>query len=362
MMREPYAVILAGGRGERFWPYSTEENPKQLMALIGGRTLLAQTVERLAGIVSPDRIFIITSERIVPRVRELLPDLPAAHIVAEPCGRNTAAAIALAAGIIRTHDPEAVFGVFPSDHLIADAQQFRATLSACFEAAAQHDTLITIGIRATWPSTGYGYIETGSLAFEVGAVRFLKAERFVEKPDAERANQYVAAGRYFWNAGMFVWSLRSLEMAFGRFRPDFARFLRDVAVHATQSLKLQAFLKHEYARVDNISIDYALMEKADNIVMTPGDFGWDDVGTWDSLGTHLPEDEHGNAVVGSAELLDAANNTVISENHLTALIGVRDLVIVQAKGVTLICPKNQAERVKELVGALRRSGRWNHLL
>lgn len=362
MTREPYAVILAGGRGERFWPYSTEENPKQLMTLIGGRTLLAQTIGRLADVVSPDRTFIITSERIAPKVRELLPDLPAAHIVAEPCGRNTAAAIALAAGIIRAHDPEAVFGVFPSDHVITDAQQFRATVSACFEAAAQHEALITIGIRPTWPSTGYGYIETGSFAFEVGSTRFLKAVRFVEKPDAERAREYAAAGNYFWNAGMFVWSLRALEIAFGRFWPDFERFLRDVALHAHQSLKLQAFLRHEYARVDNISIDYALMEKADNIVMTPGDFGWDDVGTWNSVSAHLPKDEHGNAVVGAAELLEAANNTVISENRLTALIGVRDLVVVHTNDVTLICPKDQAEQVKELVKALRRSGRWDHLL
>lgn len=362
MNHERYAVILAGGRGERFWPYSTEDMPKQLLSLVGGRPLLVQTVERLDGLVSRDRIFVITSENIVEKVRELLPDLPAAHIIAEPCGRNTAPAIATAAGVVAARHPQAVFSVLPSDHVIADVPAYRRVLQACYRTAEEHDVLVTIGIKPSAPSTGYGYIETQEQAFATDGLPFLRAKRFVEKPNAELAVQYVRDGRFYWNAGMFVWSVPSLEKAFGRFRPDFARWVRDVAAHARRSAQLQKFLSEQYSRLDSISIDYALMERADNIVTAVGDFGWDDVGTWDSLGAHVEKDASGNALVGEVRSVDAQGNIVVSQNRLTALVGVKDLIVVHAEGATLVCHKDHAERVKQLVDALRREGRWKHLL
>lgn len=357
-----YAVILAGGRGERFWPYSTEATPKQLLGLIGGRSLLTQTMERLSGVVPPDNILVITSAFIAEKIREMLPDVPASHVIAEPCGRNTAAAIATAAGILRTLDSQAVFSVLPSDHVIEDVEQYRRVLNACYSAAEQHDVLITIGIRPTGPSTGYGYIEAGEPAFTVGETTFLRARRFVEKPNLERAREYVAAGHFYWNAGMFVWSVPSLEKAFGRFRPDMAAWLRDVSVAMQSRRQLDRLLAEEYARLESISIDYALMEKADNIVTVAGNFGWDDVGTWDSLAAHLPKDNAGNALLGDAILLDAHGNTVVSHDHLTAVVGVRDLIVVHTEGATLVCHKDHAERVKQIVDKIRRNARWKHLL
>jgi mannose-1-phosphate guanylyltransferase len=362
MSHERYAVILAGGRGERFWPYSTECMPKQLLALIGGRPLLAQTIERLEGIVSRDRIFIITSESIAPKVRDLLPDVPAAHVIAEPCGRNTAAAIATAAGIIWARHKHAVFSVLPSDHVIKNTTAYTRILRACYKIAEEHDELVTIGIKPTAPSTGYGYIEAREDAFCEDGVPFLRAARFVEKPNSEVARHYLQDGHFFWNAGMFVWSVAALERALGRFRPEWAQWMREVAAHARSSAQLQRFLAERYGGLDNISIDYALMERADNIVTAPGDFGWDDVGTWESLGAHLEKDADGNAIVGEARTLDAQNNTIVSEKRLTALVGVRDLIVVDAEGATLVCHKDHAERVKQLVDSLRREAKWKHLL
>ncbi len=362
MSSKRYAVILAGGRGERFWPYSTEERPKQLLALVGGQSLLEQTVRRLEDVVPPDRVFIITSATIAEKVRAALPDVPAAHVVAEPCGRNTAAAVATAGGLVRGFDPQGVFSILPSDHVIGDVPRFRHALNACYAAAEQHDVLITIGIRPTQPSTGYGYIETAEPAFEVGGDVFLRAARFVEKPDAERARRYVEAGNFCWNAGMFVWSVPALEKALGRYRPDMAAWMREVSAAMQKPGHLERVLSHRYAGLENISIDYALMEKADNIVTLAGDFGWDDVGTWDSLGAHLPLDGAGNAVLGNAMALDARGNVVVSENHITALVGVENLIVVHAEGATLVCRKDQAERVKQVVDMIRREGRWKHTL
>lgn len=361
-MAEFYALILAGGKGERFWPYSTASNPKQLLSLIGGKPLVVQTVDRLAGVVSPDRIFVLTSEGIVNAVRSLLPDLPAAHVIAEPIGRNTAAAVAVGAGIVRARDPDGVMAILPSDHVIRDVERFRSVLAACFEAASKREVLVTIGIRPAGPSTGYGYIQAGPVEFVERDYAFLRAIRFVEKPDLERAKQFLNEGGYYWNAGMFVWSVSALERAFGRFRPDFAKLIRDVSVRADSSASLRALLAERYPRSENISVDYALMEKADNIVTVEGDFGWDDVGSWDSLAAHLSRDDNGNAALGDLVAVDAHGNVVVSEGKLTALLGVNDVVVVSTDKVTLVCRREDAERVREIVRLLRENDKWSKLL
>lgn len=360
-LEHAYVVVLAGGRGERFWPLSTRKRPKQLVALVGGRPLIAQTVVRLDGLVPPERVLVITNVETVVPTRQWLPELPPENIIGEPVGRDTAPAVALAAALVRARDPNAVFAILPADHVISDEPRFRATLETVFRAASREDALFVIGIPPTAPSSAFGYIEADTPRFELDGHSFFAVRRFVEKPDVETARRYLAEGRYFWNAGMFVWSLASLQRALERHAPSFAALSRRLADAVGRS-DFDAAVRSAYAGVEKISIDYALMEKADNILMTPADFPWDDVGSWTALRNHFAADARGNVVIGDCAALDAEGNTVVSNGRLTALLGVRDLVVVQAEGVTLICHRDRAEQVKRLVQLLQDEGRHEALL
>ncbi|MCX6996258.1 MAG: mannose-1-phosphate guanylyltransferase, partial [Kiritimatiellaeota bacterium] len=277
--RPAYAVILAGGRGERFGPASTARRPKQLLALVGAQTLLAQAVERLNGLIAPRNIFVITSRELVQAARTAAPALPPRQIVGEPLGRDTAAAIALGAGLIAARDPQAAFCVLTADHIIGDRPRFRRTLRAGLALAGRADVLIAIGMKPESPSTGFGYIEAGAPLGGRDGLLFRRARRFVENPDRATAARYGASGRYFWNSGIFIMSVPTLERALARHRPQLLPLMARVK-KARRAGQLAVALAAEYPRLEKISVDYALMEKADNLVMLRGEFPWDDAGSW----------------------------------------------------------------------------------
>lgn len=348
-----YAVILAGGRGERFWPMSTSRRPKQLLALVGRRALLAEAVHRIRSIIPERRVFVITSAHLVEAVRSLLPELPEANVVGEPCGRDTAAAITLGAALIKARDPQAVFCVLTADHVIGAPTVFRRTLKDACARAVAADVLLTIGLKPTFASTGFGYIEAGARLAGREHTVFYGVRRFVEKPDKGRAARYVKAGRFYWNSGMFVWSLAAWERALGRHHPPLARLLNLLTPLVGRPGFLEC-LKRAYARLEKISVDYAVMEHADNIVMAEGQFSWDDVGSWTALENHFVKDKRGNVVVGNAELMESAGNIVVVGDGLVAMVGVDNLVVVKAGDVTLVCRKDRAQDVKRMVETLRR--------
>ncbi|MFH0953651.1 MAG: sugar phosphate nucleotidyltransferase [Verrucomicrobiota bacterium] len=361
MNKRFYAVILAGGRGERFWPLSTSQLPKQLLSLVGGKPLLTRAFERLKGLIPPSRVYVITNRDLVAATRRAVPAVPRQHIIGEPIGRDTAAAIAVGGALVSARDPDAAFCVLTADHMIGDLDVFRRSLRASLELGLVEDVLVTIGMKPTEPSTAYGYIESSTPMASRRGVGFRRVHRFVEKPDLEKAKRYCAAARYFWNSGMFIWSARSLETALGRHRPALARMMADLRPRAGTPSFAPA-LKRHYAALEKISIDYALMERANNIVMAEAEFAWDDLGSWTALENQLPQDALGNVVLGSCASLASAGNIVVSKGRLTALIGVTDMVVVQAGGVTLVCPKARAQDVKTMVERLRASGRHGGVL
>lgn len=356
MNANAYAVILAGGRGERFWPMSTHRRPKQLLALVGKRALLADAVFRMRPIIPEKRILVITSADLQDAVCRLLPGLPKENVIGEPCGRDTAAAITLAAALIKARNPQAVFCVLTADHVISDAVVFRRTLQEALARAAAADVLVTVGLKPLFPSTGFGYIEAGAPAGRLaGAAHttFYRVKRFVEKPNADIAARYVKTGRFYWNSGMFVWSLSTWERALRRHCPPLA-CLMDTLTPLAGRPGFNAQLKRAYAGLKKISVDYAVMEHADNIIMAEGVFPWDDVGSWSALEQHFPKDGQGNVVVGNAELLESSGNIVVADKGLVALVGVDNMVVVKAGDVTLVCRKDRSQDVKRVVENLRR--------
>lgn len=361
MMDKAYAVIMAGGKGERFWPLSTSGSPKQFLRLFGGKPMLSLAVEYLEGLIPPERIFIITRADLEAATRAAAPELPAQNVVGEPFGRDTAAACALACAFVKSRDPEGVMVIMTADHIIGDVGVFQNTLRDGLQRASRDEVLITIGINPAFPSTGFGYIETAEALPGEGGTEFLRAKRFVEKPDSETARQYVEAGNYFWNSGMFMWSAGTFQKALADHQPQLDKVVRNI-LPVIGTPDFDDRLRAEYESIEKISVDYAIMEKADNIVMARGAFAWDDVGSWSALENHFEKDDNGNVIVGSCEAIDSEGSIVISEERVTALIGVKDLVVVQAGGATLICSKDRAQDIKKMVQRLQDSGENEHLL
>lgn len=347
-----YAAILAGGRGERFWPVGRASRPKQFVDLFGGRPLIALAVERLRGLVPPERVLVVTSRDLVPATRAALPSLPPAQILGEPEGRDTAAACALATAWVAAEAGEdATLCILTADHLIADAAAFRRTLRAAADVVAERPVMGLVGIKPTHPATGYGYVELGAPISGAGIPKgFRKVRRFVEKPNLGTAATYVRSGRFVWNSGMFVWRAETFRAALAAFRPALlAAFDRVAPKFGTPALG--AALAREYAKLEKISVDYAVMEKAPNLVAVRGDFGWDDVGTWASAGAHFASDADGNAVHGLARTMAAHGNAIVNadKGHLVAVMGADDLVVVHTRDATLVCPKSSADGLKALV-------------
>jgi mannose-1-phosphate guanylyltransferase len=350
-----YPVILAGGRGTRFWPLSRKRRAKQLLALDGKQTMIQQTVARLLPLAPARRLWIITNDDSRPQVLRQLPRLPKQQIVAEPVGRNTAPAIGLAAFILLRSDPDAVIGMFPSDHVIGDQQTYRSVLEQGIELAMGGERIVVLGIRPTRPETGYGYIEVGS-AFGPAALR---VRRFTEKPDIERAAAFLSAGNYFWNSGMFLWSARTLANAIREHLPKTASVLEKIAA-CFGTPKFAATFRRLYPQCDNISVDYALLEprsakgeQASNILCLPSDFGWNDLGSWTALHEHQvarQNPQHGNLISAVAVFtLDASGNYIHAPGKFVAAVGINDLVVVETDDALLITTRDQAQDVGKVV-------------
>lgn len=342
---------MAGGRGERFWPVSRLARPKQLLPIVGDKAMLTQTVERLSGLVEPENVFVITNAEQRDAVLEVCPALDPAKVIGEPVGRDTAAAVGLAAILVRREDPGATFAMLPADAVIHNAEGLCATLETAFQAAEAQPVLATIGITADFPATGYGYIQQGDKLGDYAGRTAFKVRRFVEKPDAATARGYLDSGDYFWNAGMFIWSVPAIVAELGKSTPVLWTALQAINAGLESGQDLDDLLAEHYPNLEKISVDYAIIEKAGNVVMVESGFDWDDVGEWPAVARHYPADESGNVVRGSAELADAKGNIVYCQdgNHLLALLGVEDLIVVQTSDATLICRKDKAQDLKALV-------------
>jgi len=354
-MAERFVVIMAGGRGERFWPQSRESTPKHLLPIVGDKPMLTQTVDRVTGVVPAENIFVITTQAQLEGCRQACPDLPLANIVAEPVGRDTAAATGLAMLLVKHRNAGATFAMLPADHVIRDTAEYAKLLNVAFEAAESADVLVTLGIKPGAPETGFGYIHRAGPWRKIGGRDVMQVERFVEKPDHETAQRYYKSGEYYWNAGMFVWRVPVVEAAFKAHAPELhAGLLKlDAAVKAAGGWA--AGLAQVYPSLKKISVDYAVMEKSRNVVVVPATFDWDDVGAWPALAKHLAPDEHGNVLRGHAVVEKGSNNIVIStDGHLVGAVGVSNLVVVHTPGATLVCPKERAQDIKALLERIKK--------
>ncbi len=343
-----YAVIMAGGAGKRVWPLSRLRRPKQLLPLVGGKSLLEIAVERLSGLFDNENILIITNQEYAEPVAEVLKQIPRENIVGEPVGRDTANAIALAAEMIAGRDESATMAVFTADHVIRPAEAFAANVQTAMATAEEHkDALITFGIRPTWPHTGLGYIHCGDELSD-GVQNVIG---FKEKPEHHTARRYVESGQYFWNSGMFVWKVSAIRDALREYLPDSMDKLAPVAEAVRDGKDYTALLKSVYPALEKISIDYAVMEKAEKVLMVELRCEWLDLGSWPALENVTDLDEAGNVVMAdNAAVIDSFRNIIVTEDdHLLAVLGMDDCIIVHSPDATLVCNKNDSQRLKELV-------------
>ena len=343
-----YGVILAGGSGKRVWPLSRKARPKQILPLIDGKSLLALAVERLGSVFGRENIWIITNAEYADQIAAALPEVPADNIIGEPEGRDTANAIALGAGILAGRDEDATMAVFTADHVIRPMEQFAACVDAACEAAERNpDALLTFGIRPTWPHTGLGYIHCGRAAGE----GLYHVSGFNEKPDHQTARRYVESGQYFWNSGMFVWKVGAIRSALAEFLPDSMDKLSPVHAAARASKPFAELLAEVYPTLEKISIDFAVMERARKVMMVELTCEWLDVGSWPALEDVADTDDGDNVIVApNALLVDSERNIIVSEDdHLLAVLGIDDCVVVHSPDATLVCKKSDSERLKELL-------------
>ncbi|MGB6063497.1 MAG: mannose-1-phosphate guanylyltransferase [Desulfomonilaceae bacterium] len=350
-----YAVIMAGGSGTRFWPQSRRTRPKQLLKINGDKTMIRATVERVLPDISFEHIMVVTGGAHCEEIKSQIPELDERMIVAEPQGRNTAPCIALAAYRIAREDPDAVMVVLPADHLIGKEDEFRTAIRAGAEAASTGDYLITFGIVPDRPETGYGYIELGPEALKVAHTSVFQVQAFVEKPDRTTAEKYLTAGTYLWNSGMFVWKVSAIIEAFEKYSPSVNHSIKAIAPYFNTPREPEA-IREAYASVESISIDYAIMEKAANVLVLPIDVEWNDVGSWASLHDVWVKDGNKNAVRGAFLGLDTAGCVVSSPHKLTTLIGVDDLIVVDTPDAILVCRKDRAQDVRNLQETLKKLG------
>lgn len=315
-----YAVIMAGGSGERFWPWSRRRMPKQFLPIVSDKSMLDETINRLKGVVPEDRIYIVINKVQTPLVKGYR------NVIVESVSRNTAPCIALSAGIIQKRDPDAVMVVLPSDHYISDVSKFKDTIKI---AVKTDGVLVTLGIKPAFPHTGYGYIKKGN---RLGN-GFYRVDRFTEKPDLKTAKRYVTSGKYFWNSGIFIWRVKTILEEIDKYIPDLDSC--------------------------NISIDYGVMEKTNRAVVLEADFKWDDLGNWASLSKHKGKDENGNLLEGDVLTRGVKNSTIVTDAPLVAGIGISDMIVVARKDAVLVCPKDRAEEVKHIVAMLKENKKYH---
>ena len=351
------SVILAGGVGRRFWPRSRRKTPKQLLDLTGKGSMIALTVERAGRLSRPDEIVIVTNARQVDAIAAEVGDkVVAKNIVGEPEGRNTAPSIGLAAVLIRERFGNEPFLVLPADHLIGDLERYLEAVRAAEAYVASNDDLLTFGMKPNRPETGYGYIHAQQELAREGDVELYKASSFHEKPDAERAAAFVDDGHYYWNSGMFCWRAETILGAIARHMPELSGVLADLA-KAAGTPQFEAVFKSVYSNAPSTSIDFGVMEKADNVVVLKGDFYWNDLGSWESIRDLYPEDNDGNVAVGDHVIIDGAGNTIFSPDRMVGVVGVSDVVIVDAGDALLVCDRERAQDVREIVSSLKKKRR-----
>ena len=355
-----FAVIMAGGKGSRFWPRSREKTPKHLLDIQGERTIIRETVDRIRPLVPPERTLVVTGRSHAAELIRQLPEIPAENILIEPVGRNTAPCIGLAALHIQKRVPDAVMLVLPSDHRIGDEAEYRRVLEAAGKTAAEGKPLLTIGIRPTGPEIGYGYIEQGDLFSTIDGREIHRVRAIREKPHIGQARAFLQRGGFLWNSGMFVWKASTILGAIERFLPELHAGLMQIR-EALGTEREEQVVGDIYAGLKAVSIDYGVMEKAEDVLVIPGNFGWSDLGSWDALWDVSGRDENGNALRGNFVGIDARDCLVHSPGKLVALVGVSDLLVVETDDALLICRRGRSQDVRRVVEILEGKGLKEYL-
>jgi len=341
------ALIMAGGKGTRFWPLSTEEKPKQFLKLLSEDTMIQMTVKRLEKLIPIERIFIVTAKQYVNLVEEQLPNLPKKNIIVEPVGKNTAPCIALSAFIIDKYYKNSTIAVLPSDHLISNDDKFINTLNIGYEfVKKENDAIITLGIRPDRPEIGYGYIKYTEKICEIDKLEIRSVSQFVEKPNSEKAEEYLKDGHYLWNGGMFIWKTRTILNLTNKYLNSTYNVLNEIAT--TSEEKFNKVLEEKYHQVDDISVDYGIMENANNIYVIPSEFGWDDIGTWYALERYKEKDENNNIFMGNVKNINSCNNIVVGCNKPIIITGINDIFVVESDDMIFIGKKESIDNIKEI--------------
>jgi len=357
-----YAVIMAGGKGTRFWPLSRAQKPKHLIKITGEKTVIRQTVDRILPLFSPEKILIVTASSQASMVREELPEIPHKNVISEPMGLNTAPCIALAAAFIGKRAKDAVMVCLPADHIIEDEEEFRRSIKVAVEAARSGDYLVTIGIEPTGPETGYGYLKRGGVKMLIQGRAVYEVHHMREKPPREEAERMIAEGGFYWNSGMFIWRQEAIWDALKAFLPEIAGKIEEI-VPLLDTEKGEEATAQAYRNMKSISIDYGVMEKAKNTLLLPGNFGWSDVGSWDALWEIMPKDEWGNVEIGTRTpiRIGAKNCLIHARGKLVALVEVSDLIVVETEDALLVCRRGRSQEVKKAVEAIEEKG-WEDYL
>ena len=341
--------VMAGGSGERFWPFSRRSRPKQLLEIVGDETLIAQATNRCATFTSYDKVYIVTTKKQASDTQKALPELPPENIIAEPYGRNTAPCIGLISALLAAKNPNEILGVIPADHWIPDDDIYARIMLDAAKIAEENHALVTIGIHPRAPETGYGYILAGEKLDSSCKTVFSKVDKFIEKPEKQRAEELITTGNAFWNAGMFVFRVADMLEAFKKYLPEFYDDLKKIENDPSDKT-----IEEVYAKAPSISIDYAIMEKADNVIVAHGEFNWDDVGSWSSVANHWQKDEFGNSAKGDYVAVDSSNCVIGNEGEgIVGVVGMDNVIVVKTGDAVLVCPKDRAQDVKKLVQKLR---------
>jgi len=347
-----HLVIMAGGVGSRFWPMSTPEKPKQFIDVLGiGRTLLQLTVDRFNGLVPAENVWVVTNAKYADTIHEQLPDMPLDHILCEPCRRNTAPCIAYVSWRIKSKDPKANIVVSPSDHVVINTQEFRRVINECLAFTSDTDAIVTLGMKPNRPETGYGYIQADLSSNSLRNKEIFRVDSFREKPDLETAKEYISQKNYFWNAGIFIWNVSTIVNAFRIYQPQMAKIFESLLpIYGTS--QEQDKINQLFPECENISVDYAIMEKAEEIYVCPADFGWSDLGTWGSLQQQSKRDLYGNATIGNDITMFESHNCIVHTRQEKKVViqGLDGYIVAENDDTLLICKLSEEQRIKQFSG------------